>query len=133
MQMYWSIFWRTFAQLALAVMLSVQGLEWVNPDAITLNATTAGLGLLGAAIGGLVAALWAFGLSAAATPLEKAVRSAVQALAGGLGAIVLNETQDFFDLPVVLLGTGVAMVFAFLVTFFQNQVPGPVAPVPPDK
>lgn len=127
-----SIFWRTFAQLALAVLLAVQGLEWVDSGAINVNFETLGLGLLGAFIGAVVAVLWAFGLTAAVSALDKALRSAAQAAAGGLGAIVLNEAADLFELPVVLLGIAVSVVFAFAITYLQYQGPTPPTPQPPD-
>ena len=117
----WNIFWRTFAQLALAALLAVAGLNWTNIADVKVNATTLGVGLLGAVIGGVVAVLWAFGAQAAASPLEKAIRSAAQAAAGGLGAIALNSAADVVSLPTVLIGVAVSVVFAFLITYFQNQ------------
>lgn len=117
----WQIFWRTFAQLALAALLAVQGLNWTEASDVKVNATTLGVALLAAVIGGVVAVLWAFAASPAATALEKAVRSAAQAAAGGLGAIVLNGVADVISLPAVLVGVAVSVVFAFLITYFQNQ------------
>jgi len=119
----WSIFWRTFAQLALAALLAVQGLNWTNPDDVKVNATNLGIALLAAVVGGLVAVLWAFAGTAATTAVEKAVRSAAQAAAGGLGALALNSVADVIQVPALLIGIAVSVVFAFLITYFQNQVP----------
>jgi hypothetical protein len=118
---YWSIFWRTFGQLALAALLAVQGLNWTDPEKVKINATTLGVALLAAAVGGLVAVLWAFAASPAATALEKAIRSAAQAAAGGLGALALNSAADVVSVPTLLLGIAVSVVFAFAITYFQNQ------------
>lgn len=118
---YWSIFWRTFAQLALAAVLAVQGLNWTDPEEVKVNATTLGIALLAAAVGGLVAVLWAFAGSPAASATEKAVRSAAQAAAGGLGALALNSAADVLAVPTLLLGIAVSIVFAAAVTYFQNQ------------
>jgi len=128
-----SIFWRTFAQLALAVLLAVQGVEWVNGDAMRVNVESLGLGLLGAFIGGLVAVLWAWAGTPATSALDKGLRSAAQTAAGALGALVLNTTADLFALPQVLLAAAISVVFAFAITYLQYQ--GPVTdpvPTPPD-
>jgi hypothetical protein len=125
----WNIFWRTFAQLALAALLAVQGLDWTNVADVKVNATTLGVALLAAVVGGIVAVLWAYGATPASTAVEKSVRSAAQAAAGGLGAIALNSVADVVKLPTLLLGIVVSVVFAFLVTYFQNQ-PAPAPPGP---
>lgn len=123
----WSIFWRTFAQLALAALLAVQGLDWTNAADVKVNGTTLGVALLAAALGGVVAVLWAFGATPATTAVEKAIRSAAQAAAGGLGALVLNSVTDVLAVPALLLGIGVSVVFAFAITYFQNQnQPAPI-------
>jgi hypothetical protein len=121
----WSIFWRTFAQLALAVLLAVQVPDLVDETWIKNTGAAVGLGLLVAFIGGLVAVLWAWGLTPATTALEKATRSAAQAAAGVLGALVLNSAADLVALPKVLVGGLVTVVLAFAVTYFQNQGPVP--------
>jgi Na+-transporting NADH:ubiquinone oxidoreductase subunit NqrB len=122
----WNIFWRTFAQLALAALLAVQGLDWTNAADVKVNGTTLGVALLAAVLGGLVAVLWAFAATPASTAVEKAVRSAAQAAAGGLGAIVLNTVADVVAVPALLLGIAVSVAFAFAITYFQNQ-PVPAA------
>lgn len=123
----WSIFWRTFAQLALAVLLAVSVPELIDETWIKNTAEAVGVGLLGAFIGGLVAVLWSFAGSPASTATGKAIRSAAQALAGVLGAVVITTTTDILTLPAVLLGGLVTTVLAFAVTYFQYQgsVPAP--------
>ena len=123
MKTLWSIFWRTFAQLALAALLAVQGLNWTDPDTVRVDATNLGIALLAAVLGGIVAVLWAYAATPAATAVEKAVRSATQAAAGGLGAIVLNSVADVLSIGHLLIAIGVSVVFAFAITYFQNQVP----------
>ena len=124
---YFAIFWRTFAQLASAAMLAVAGLSWATSQDAKANATALGLGLLLAFIGALVAVLWAFSSSPAFTALEKALRSAAQTAAGALGAIILNQVSDLFQLPPVLIAAGVSIVFAFFITYFSYQ------PAPPPR
>ncbi len=115
------VFWRTFAQLALAVLLASAGLNWADPEEAKVNAVTLGLGLLMAAVGGVVAVLWAWGLTPATTAMEKALRSAAQAAAGGLAGLVVNSVQDVLSLPTILIGIVIAVVFAFFITLFQYQ------------
>lgn len=122
----WNIFWRTFAQLALAALLAVQGLDWTNAADVKVNGTTLGVALLAAVVGGVVAVLWAYAATPATTSVEKAIRSAAQAAAGGLGVLVLNSLADVVKVPALLIGIAVSVVFAFAVTYFQNQ-PTPAA------
>jgi len=130
MVVLWQIFWRTFAQLELAVVLAAQGMDWSTSEGqYALNLDKLGALTLMALIGAIVAVLWAWASSPAATPVQKALRSAAQALAGGLGAIVLNEMGDIVSLGAILVPLVIAVVLAFLVTYFQNQ-PQP-APSPP--
>lgn len=125
--MYWNIFWRTFAQLAAAALIAVQGLDFVTSDGLRNNGLALGLAILAAFIGAAVAVLIAFATSPASTSLEKALRSAAEKLAGGLGVVVVSEVGDLIALPKVLLAVVVAAVLAFLITYFQNQgvVPQP--------
>lgn len=126
-KLLWTIFWRTFAQLALAVILAVQGLDWVTSGGRKSSSTVLLLGLLAAFIGAVASVLWAWAATPAVSAIQKAFRSAAQAAAGGLGAIVLNQASDFYNLGKVLAAVLVAVVFAFGITFFQNQG----APPPP--
>lgn len=117
---YWSIFWRTFAQLSAAALLAVGGLDW-TASGFEASATTVGLALLGALVGGLVAAGWAFVSSPATTALEKAIRSAVQALIAVLAMFAYNSIGDVVNNGRLLVASIGGVVLAFLVTFFQNQ------------
>jgi hypothetical protein len=118
---YFRIFWKTFAALAAGALLAVQGLDFATSNGLRDNGTALGLALLMALIGGLVAAGQAFVRSPASTPIQKAVRSGVQATVGVLGAVILNQSADLFDLPRVLLAGASSIVLAFFITLFQNQ------------
>ena len=120
-KLLWTIFWRTFAQLALAVVLAVQGLDWVTNEGRKSSSTVLLLGLLAAFIGAVAAVLWAWAATPAVSAIAKAFRSAAQAAAGGLAAIVLNEASDFYSLGKVLGAVLVSVIFAFAITYFQNQ------------
>lgn len=135
MLVYWKIFWRTFAQLELAVVLAAQAMDWSTAgNQFALNTDKLGALSLMALLGALIAALWAWGLSPATSAIQKATRSAIQALAGGLGAITINSVADIVALKTLLVPLVLAVVFAFAVTFFQNQAPAPVpAPLPPNR
>jgi hypothetical protein len=124
----WSIFWRTFAQLTLAVLLAIQVPDLFDPTWIRDTAEALGVGLSVAAIGGVVAALWAFAASPATSALAKAIRSAAQSIAGTLGGIVITTTTDLLTVPKVLVGGAVTTVLAFAITYFQYQ--GSVPPEP---
>lgn len=123
----WTIFWRTFAQLALAVVLAVQGLDWVSSGGRKSSSTVLLLGLFSAFIGAIAAVLWAWSSTPAGSAIQKAFRSGAQAAAGGLAAIVINETSDFYSLSKVLTAVVVSVVFAFAITFFQNQESPPTS------
>lgn len=120
---YVRIFIRTFAQLALAVLVAVQGLSWATSADVRVNSTTVGLGLAAAFIGALVAALWAFAGSPATTAIAKACRSAAQAAAGALGAIALNTTSDLVSVPRILAASAAGIVLAFAVTWLSYAAP----------
>jgi len=123
---YWKIFWRTFAQLALAVLLVIQVPDLVDSTWIRNTAEATGLGLAASLLGAVVAVLWAYIGTPAATALGKAFRSAAQALAGTLGGLVLTQTSDLLTVPKVIVGGLISIVLAFAITYFQNQ--GPVPP-----
>jgi hypothetical protein len=127
-QTAWSVFWRTFAQITLAAVLAIQVPELVDSSWIHNTAEALGLALFGAFLAGLVAVLWAFAQSLAVTPLEKALRSAAQALAGVLGGVVVTQVSDVLALGPVLVGGAITVVLAFVVTFFQYQGPVPARP-----
>lgn len=125
----WTTFWRTFAQLALAGVLALQGLDWSDLGHVEANAFSVGLVILAAALGGLVAVLWAFAKSPASTALEKGLRSAAEVVAGGLGAVLVNESTDWVATEHLIIGLIGTAVMAFAVTYFQYQ--GGVEPAPP--
>ncbi len=123
---YVQIAFKTFAQLAAAALVSLQGLDW-TVEGFNASSSKLGLALVLAAIGALVAVAWAFVSSPAVSALQKASRSAVQAIAGGIAAIVVNTWADVVTLPRLIVPIAVAAVLAFGVTFFSNQAP-PVQP-----
>lgn len=117
---YWQIFWRTFAQLSAAALVTLQGLDW-TVEGFNASSSKAGLALVLALIGALVAAGWAFVSSPATTALNKGLRSAVQAILGGIGAVVVNTWADVVAMERIVVPTIVAAVLAFGITYFQNQ------------
>jgi hypothetical protein len=121
MMTYWQIFWRTFAQLALAGVLALQGLDFTDLANVEANAFSIGVVVLAAGIGGLVAVLWAFVQSPADSALEKGLRSAAETIAGGLGALAINTGTDWVSTSRLIVGMLGAAAVAFLVTYFQYQ------------
>lgn len=119
---YWTIGWRTFAQLAGAALLTLQGLDW-TVEGFNASSSKAGLALVLALVGALVAVGWAFVQSPAVSAVQKAIRSGVEAILGGVGAIVVNEWADVVDLERLVVPTLVAAVLAFGVTYFSYQTP----------
>lgn len=117
---YWQTFWRTFAQLAGAALLTLQGLDW-TVEGFNTSSAKAGLALVLALVGALVAAGWSFVGSPASTALQKAIRSGVEAILGGVGAVVVNEWADITALERIVVPTIVAAILAFGVTYFSNQ------------
>lgn len=124
---YWSIFWRTFAQLAASALLAVQALDWVSD--FQASAEAMGLALLGALVGGLVAAGWAFVRSPAVSALDKALRSAVQALLGVVTLFAYNSVADVVSNVKLLVASIGSIIVAGLITYFQNQGTVPQPPV----
>ncbi|HEY9013446.1 MAG TPA: hypothetical protein VIM84_00060, partial [Gemmatimonadales bacterium] len=97
------------------------------------NAIVVGLGLLGCVIAALVAVGTAYTkFGPAETALQKALRSAVQALVSGLSAVGIATVADLVALPPVLITMGVAVVGAFVVTFLSYQGAPPVSGTPRD-
>jgi hypothetical protein len=117
---YWNIFWKTFAQLAAAALATLQGLDWTI-EGFNASSSKAGLALVLALIGALVATGWAFVSSPATTPVQKGLRSAVEAILGGVGAVVVNTWADVVAQERIIVPTLVAAVLAFAITYFQNQ------------
>lgn len=119
---YWQILWRTFAQLAGAALITLQGLDW-TVEGFNASSSKAGLALVLAAIGALVAVGWAYVSSPASSGLQKAIRSAIEAILGGVGAVVVNTWADVVSLERIVVPTIVAAILAFGVTYFQYQEP----------
>jgi hypothetical protein len=117
---YWTILWRTFAQLAGAALLTLQGLDW-TVEGFNASSSKAGLALVLALVGALVAAGWAFVGSPATTAVAKATRSAVEAILGGIGAVVVNTWADIVAIERIAVPTLVAAVLAFGVTYLSYE------------
>lgn len=113
------IFVRTFAQIALPVLLAAGAYTWATSDDVKANAVVVGLGLLTAFVGAVVAVLQAYAATPAATALGKAARSAVQAIVGVLATLVFNSVSDITDAGVILAGGVATVVLAFVVTYLQ--------------
>lgn len=118
---YWNVFWKTFAQLATAVLGGALLLNWADESSYAANATIVGLGLLTAAVGGLVAAGWSYVKSPAESAVEKATRSLVQFLVAGLGVVAFNSVADLTSFPKLVVPLVIGAVLSFALTFFQNQ------------
>jgi predicted MFS family arabinose efflux permease len=127
MMTYLSIGFRTFAQLATAVIAGAQVYDWTNGDK-GVGFALVGFGLLAALIGALVAMLWAYVSSPATTALEKALRSAAQAVAATLGGLAINSGADLVATKALLVSGAIAVVLAFALTFLQYQSPTPAPP-----
>ncbi len=113
------IFVRTFAQIALPVLVAAGAFVWASDEDVKANATVIGLGLLTAFVGAVVAVLTAYAATPASTALGKATRSAVQAAAGVLATLVFNSVADVTSAGVVLAGGVATVVLAFFVTLAQ--------------
>ncbi len=117
---YWRIFWKTFAQMAGGVLVAMQALDW-TVESFNASSSKLGLGLVLAAVAALGAVGWAFVRSPATTAVQKAIRSAVEAVLGGVGALVVNTWADVVAAERLIVPTLAAAVFAFGITYFQNQ------------
>jgi hypothetical protein len=119
---YVRTFTRTFAQLAGAALITLQGLDW-TVEGFNASSAKAGLALVLALIGALVAVGWSFATSPATTAVAKGLRSAVEAILGGVGAVVVNTWADVVAIERIAVPTLVAAVLAFGVTYFSYQAP----------
>jgi hypothetical protein len=117
----WQIFWRTFAQVGLPVLLAAQGYVWATTQDAKVNATTIGLGLLAAFVAAIVAVGIAYAATPAATAAGKAVRSGIEALAGVVGALVFNSVDDVLKVGTLVAGGVATVILAMAVTYFQYQ------------
>ena len=122
-----AVFARTFAQLAGAALLAVQGYDWTSSDQIQNNGYILGLALLAAVIGSLIAAGWAFIGTPANTAVGKSVRSAIEKVIGGLGAVAFNSFADVVEFSRLIPSLLIAAVLAFAITYL-SYVALPAAP-----
>ena len=126
MKTYLTIFFRTFAGLALVALLAAQGSDWTETGDLAVNAQVLGFALLMAAIGGLIAVGWSFASSPAGSTVGRALRSAVQAFLGApIAAMVIDDSGDFDQLGELIVPALVAAVLAFVVTYLSNFSPAP--------
>lgn len=114
-----AVFARTFAQLAGAALIAVQGYDWTSGDQIQNNGYILGLALLAAVIGAVIAAGWAFIGTPAATPVGKATRSAIEKVLGGLGAVAFNSVADVVEFSRLIPSLAIAAVLAFVITYLS--------------
>lgn len=126
---YWSIFWRTFSALELAVVTAAMTWDWASD----FKANAAKLMLLTVApfLGALGAAFYAAGKSPAVTAIGKAVRAFFQAVGGGIAVIGINSFADVIALPNLLVPLIITAVLSFAVTFFSAQGTVPPATTSP--
>lgn len=124
------VFVRTFAQLGGAALIAVQGYDWATSDAIGDNGYALGLALLAALVGSLVATGWAFVGSPATTPLDKALRSAVEKIVGGVGVVVFNSIADVVSWAHIIPPLLIAAVLAFFITLLSYVSPSATAENP---
>lgn len=122
------IFVRTFAALAGAGLLAVQGYDWSSSDTIRNNGYALGLMLLSAVVGSIVAVAWAFVASPAGTALEKGFRAAVEKVVGGLGAVAINSQADLVGMGKLIPSVLIAAALAFFVTLLSYVSPPKVTP-----
>jgi len=94
------------------------------------GAVLMGLGLLSAAVGGLIAAGWAFWKTPATSALEKAIRSFLEKMLGGLSAVAFSSVADLVAFPRLVWPLLVASFLAAMVTYFSNQGVVPSDPRP---
>lgn len=129
MLVYWSIFWRTFSALELAVIGSALAWDWASD----FKATAFKLLFLSAApfLGAVGAALYAWRKSPAVTAFAKAVRAGVEKIAAGAVLIGVNEFADVIKTPNLVVPLVVAAVGSFLVTYFSAQGTVPPATASP--
>jgi hypothetical protein len=88
---------RTFAALSVGVLGTAALYDWAT-DART-GAIALGLGLATAALGGIVAGLYAMAGRAASSPVGKAVNTLWQGLAAGLATVAFNSVADLVAFP----------------------------------
>lgn len=124
------VFVRSFAQLAAAALIAVQGFDWASGDEIANNGYALGLALLAALIGALVAAGWSFVGTPATTPLGKAIRTAIEKIIGGIGVVAFNSAADVVQFGHILPPLLIAAALSFVITLLSYVSPPVVTPGP---
>ncbi len=123
------IFVRTFAALASAALVAVQGYDWAGGNAIANNGLVLALALGACVAGALIAAGWAFVRSPATSPVEKATRAFVEKVVAGVGVIAFNSVADVVALGQLLPPLLIGGAFAFAITLLSYVAP-PAVPEP---
>lgn len=121
------IFARTFAAMAGATLLAAQGYVWTTSAEYRENALIIGLGLLAAAVAGLLAVGAALVAGASPTRNGRAVRAFLEKLIAGVGVVAFNEVADVITFGKLLPPLLVASILAFAVTWLtyaETPVPG---------
>lgn len=108
---------RTFAALSVGVLGSAAVWDWAT-DART-GAVALGLGLATAALGGIVAGLYAL-KHGASTPLGKALNTLWQGLAAGLATVTFNNVADLVSFPRLAWPIAIGALLAAAQTFAQT-------------
>jgi len=121
------VFTRTFLVLAGAMLLAVQGLDWLDSTLIGNNVLTLGLALLSAVLGAGAAVGAAYLLRPSASKLEKAFRAFLEKLLGGGLVLTFSSLADLVAFGKLLPALLVAAVFSFIITFISVEPP----PTPP--
>lgn len=112
------IFLRTFGQLfAPYVALAVAAAQIGDYN---VTETQLVVGLVMAVAGALIAVLAALTWRPSADRLEKAIRSAVEAIIVLLGGVAVDTIHDVFALPHVLLPGLIGVAGAFVYTYLTN-------------
>lgn len=111
-------FTKTFVELFVPyVVVAVAAAETAD---YRLTVTQLVIGAVIGLAGGLVALFWLVAQGPAGTRLAKAIRSAAEKAAVGLGALVVNEVADIVALPRLLVPVAVGVVGAFAITWLMN-------------
>jgi len=122
-----SIFWRTFAALALPYFGVLATVDWLAAD-WRAPLIALGLGLLTAALGALVAVGWAWQRGPAVSALAKALRAGAEKILAGLATVVFSQVADLMVLGNLLRLLIPAAVVAFVVTYLQYLGAVPAQP-----
>jgi hypothetical protein len=122
------VFTRTFLVLAGSVLLAVQGMEWADSSLIGNNILTLGLGLLAAAVGGLLAVAAAYVIGPATTKFQKSVRAFLEKIVAGVGVVAFSTVADVVAFGKLVGPLLIAAVFAFAITYISTEPPPEPSP-----